>query len=260
MGAKSNIQIRLTGERGGAPLQPDNVGVDYLIRALKLTKELLADVVTEPGELNVIVEAGSLLLKNSFAEPPDGAFTRSMGRFGGTLYLAEVGEHAARALEGFLRLAASHGDSVSIMNGNLPLVEITPGTEFLTNAVQWIEAEIYVRGLVTSAGGKNSPNLHLDIHDERFGKLIVSTSQEQIAGDEKNRLYKEQTLHIRILQDSKSGRYDLSSARLLSYVETQRADDDVSGYLDQLIAGAARSWGKITDKDAWLADIRGYAG
>lgn len=260
MSAESNIQIRLSGERGGAPLHPANVGVDYLIRALRLTKELLADVAPEPGKLNVRIESGSLLLKNSFVDAPEGAFSQSLGKFGVTLRLSEVGEHAARALEGFRQLAASYGDSVSIINGNLTLVKIAPDTEFLTDEEQWTEAEIYVRGLVTSAGGKNNPNIHLDIHDERFDKLIVSASQEQIASDDTNRLYKQQTLHIHILQDSNSGRYDLSSAKLLEYVETQRADDNVSGYLDRLITQAAKSWESIRDKDAWLSDIRGHAG
>ncbi|WP_157974435.1 hypothetical protein [Lewinella sp. IMCC34183] len=234
--------------------------MDYLIRALKLAKELVADVAPDAGSLNILIEEGSLLLRNAYTEAPEDYLTQRLIAFGGNYRLAAVGEHAAEALQGLRQLAASHGDTVSILNGSLELTSLTSETEFVVDERQWTQAELYVRGFVTNVGGKQNPNIHLDVNDDRFGKLIVAATREQIAKDQTNRLYKPLTLRISILQDRGTGNYDPGSAKLIDYVETGQADDNVSGYLDQLIERAAASWKQVTDKDSWLRDIRGYGG
>lgn len=260
MEAKSNIQIQLMGRRRGEPLQPANVGLDYLIKALELTRRLLADAVPEVGEANVMVQRGSLLLRSSLLEEPGAKFSATLAKFGGDLRIDHLPESQAKAIRGFHELVASHDDRVVILNGGMILLEFGPNTEFVEQEAQWTEAELYVRGLVTNVGGKSNPNIHIDINDDRFGKLIVSATKEQIAEDDKNRLYKVITLRIRIEQDATTGHFNTNSATLLDYVETDKADDNVSAYLDRLIGQAAENWKNIKDKDSWLSDIRGYAG
>ena len=260
MEARSNIQIRLTGQRYGEPLQPANVELDYLIKALELTRRLLSETVPEVGGVNVLVEQGSLRLKSSLVEDPADKFSAALTKFGGDLRIDDLNESQAKAIRGFRELAATHGDYVAILNGGMTLLEFGPHAEFVEREIQWTEAELYVRGFVTNVGGKSSPNIHIDIDDDRFGKLIVAASKDQITADDKNRLYKSTTLRIAIQQDATTGHYDTSSATLLDYIETDEADDNVTAYLDKLIGQAAENWKKIKDKDSWLSDIRGYAG
>ena len=260
MEARSNIQIRLTGQRHGEPLQPANVELDYLIKALELTRRLLSEAVPDVGGVNVLVEQGSLQLRSSVVEDPAATFSTTLAKFGGDLRINDLNESQAKAIRGLRELAATWGDHVAIMNGGMTLLEFGPDTEFVEQDPQWTEAELYVRGLVTNVGGKSSPNIHIDIDDDRFGKLIVAATKEQITADDKNRLYKFVTLRIAIQQDAITSHYDTSSATLLDYIQTDKADDDVSAYLDRLIDQAAENWKKIKDKDSWLSDIRGYAG
>jgi hypothetical protein len=89
--------------------------------------------------------------------------------------------------------------------------------------------------------------------------MIISASEAQLTEDDKNRLYKPVSLRISIKEHAQTGKFDVRSARLLDFIETKTIKaQEVSSYVDQLIARAKTSRESIADKEAWLGEIRGH--
>jgi hypothetical protein len=87
--------------------------------------------------------------------------------------------------------------------------------------------------------------------------ITIDANREQLAEDDKNRLYKEQELRISIKQNFRTGEYDPKTAKLLGFVDHQEASEDLDDYLNDLIRKATPDWQGI-DKDQWLKETRGY--
>lgn len=257
MANKSSIAIRVTGKRGTDVLRPETVGVGYLIEALSLTRDLLAP---EKNEDPVItIEEGSLVLRHDDVAERIAELAYSLERLSTDHLIDAVPDKVRKALYGLRKLAARHGDTVVVSDQEKELLVITKGTEFVEDTNLWVDAEVYVRGTVTNAGGVSNPNLHIKTNDPRFGTLFISATEAQLSDDDKNRLYKPVSLRISIKEHAQTGNFDLRTARLLDFIETKTVKEaDVSSYVDQLIDRAKNSWESITDKEAWLGEIRGH--
>jgi hypothetical protein len=259
MASKSSIEIRLTGKRGTEPLSPDNVGVSFLIEALSHMRTLLE--VTEADDPNVTLHEGSLALRHSGMPETVDELAYQLKLVGNSLAMDAVPNKISKALRGLQKLTLRYGDTVIISQENQPLLSLDRQTTFTESAPTFVDAEIYIRGKVTNAGGIGQPNIHIQTDDVNLGTLLVDTTEEQLSGDEKNRLYKPVTMRISIKENAETGEYDLKSARLLEVIETAEvAPSNISSYVDQLIERAKGSWSDVGDKEEWLKNIRGYEG
>jgi len=257
MASKSSIEIKLTGKRGADVLRPETVGAGYLIEALSLARELLDP---EKNEDPVItIHEGSLALRHDYIPDNLSELAYVLERFNHDSLINAVPNKVRKALYGLRKLAARYGDSVIVSDQEKELLVITKDTEFIEDTNLWVDAEVYVRGTVTNAGGVSNPNLHIKTNDPRFGTLLISATEAQLSEDDKNRLYKPVSLRISIKEHAKTGNFDLRTARLLDFIETKTVQaNDVSSYVDELIDRAKNSWESITDKEAWLGEIRGH--
>ena len=257
MARQSNIEIRITGERGKRSLSPETVGVSYLIDSLNCARNLIAAMEGTDDDPVVVVEEGSLALRFTLAASLAAVLSEQLHQVKDGGALSRVHKHLRRALEGLQKLARRAGDTVHLQREGRPILTIDSDTVFNESDAIWVHSEVYLRGKVNNAGGVSNPNLHVVTDDLRFGKLLISATKEQLAGDDKNRLYKPQTLRVEIMQDALTGDFDLSSASLLDFVETQEIGD-TDTYLDELIGRAKGSWSAVGDAEEWLAQIRGY--
>lgn len=258
MATKSTIEIRFTGIREEQPLNPGNVDVDYLIEALTHARDLLNETRTENEPLTITLHEGSLALRHETQLDLAEKFDATLARFGENLLLNPLDKIFRRGLEGLKKMTTRYGDTIVVNDASQQLLRITPDTEFREDKNIWVEAEIYLRGKINNAGGVSNPNIHVDTDDDRFGKLLVRATKEQLANDEKNRLYKPQTMRVRIMQDMRTGAFDLGSATLLEFVETTSATHDVKDYIDDLIGRSSGFFSTVKDPERWLAQIRGY--
>ncbi len=258
MVTKSTIEIRITGIRGEQPLSPANVDVDYLIEALTHARDLLNETRTENEPLTITLHEGSLALRHDTRSDLAEKFDATLIQFSENLLLDPLDKISRRGLEGLKKMATRYGDTIVVNDASQKLLLITPDTEFREVKSVWVEAEVYLRGKINNAGGISSPNIHVESDDARFGKLLVKATKEQLANDEKNRLYKPQTMRVRIMQDAKTGAFDLSSATLLEFVEASSATHDVKGYIDDLIGRSSGFFSTVKDPERWLAQIRGH--
>jgi hypothetical protein len=251
------IELKVTGQRGTEPLAPGNVGVSYLIDALTLTRELLN---SEKGEDPVItIHEGSLALRHESLPEGISELTYMLERVARDAPIDTLPVKVRKALYGLRKLAARHGDTVTVSDQNKELLVINKDTEFIEDTKLWVDSEIYIRGTVTNAGRVSNPNLHVKTDDPRLGILLIAASEAQLSDDDQNRLYKPVSLRISIKEHAQTGNFDTKSARLLDFVETKTIKaQEVSGYVDQLINRAKNSWESITDKEVWLGEIRGH--
>ena len=116
-----------------------------------------------------------------------------------------------------------------------------------------MDAEIYLYGTLTDAGGKDKSNIHLDTKE--YGQVTIDADKEYLRSVEENLLYKEYGVMTRGKQSLATGEIDLSSLKLISLQGHRPVYDEA--YLGDLIAKASKSWTGV-DVDGFLSELRGY--
>jgi hypothetical protein len=134
-------------------------------------------------------------------------------------------------------------------------VDIDKNTHYERSETLWAEAEFYLYGVLTNAGGKKNPNIHLDTQE--FGSLTITTDKEFLAGEDRNLLYKNFGVRVKGRQNLQSFEMDRNSLEFIDLIDYDTSYSD--SYLDKLMKRAAPAWESITDPDAWLEDLRGDA-
>ena len=129
---------------------------------------------------------------------------------------------------------------------------ISHHTKYYRSENLWLDSDLYLYGKVTNMGGKTSPNLHLATDD--YGTVIIQTTEEVLASEKENKLYKLVGVHVQAKQNVKSGQLDKNEVKLLDFVDYKQEYD--SEYISELINQAGKTWAEIPDTDQWLAEIR----
>lgn len=115
----------------------------------------------------------------------------------------------------------------------------------------WIQVEKYVLGRVVDWGGKNKPNVHLET--ENGDTLVVSATQDILAREEQNRLYRSALLHITAEENLLNGK--LRSPRLLAF-ETHQPTYDESEFQEMVRRGSS-AWTEVKNATEWVDGLRG---
>ena len=116
-----------------------------------------------------------------------------------------------------------------------------------------MDAEVYLYGTLTDAGGKDKSNIHLDTKE--YGQVTIDSDKEYLKNIRENLLYKEFGVRAQGKQSLATGEIDMSSLRLISLQGYRPVFDE--NYLNGLIAKASRSWAGV-DVDSYMTDLRGY--
>jgi len=256
---KDTLSIRITGQRENAPLTPHQLDIDEVIKALEQGKNLLFFDQKNRPKVSVSIEEGSVLFQlNTLATAVFEAKTL-LEKIATQRSVSFLSRRQSQAFYFFRDWAKENLFSISfatreelptlVIDEHMVLVEEEDDT--------WVDAELYIRGVVTNSGGKTRSNIHLDTSDYGLGSITIDANREQLAEDAKNRLYKAQEVRISIKQNFRTGEYDPKTAKLLAFVDHQEATEDLDDYLDGLIRKATPDWQGI-DKDQWLKETRGY--
>ena len=132
-------------------------------------------------------------------------------------------------------------------------LRITPQTHYRRSSEIWVDAEIYLYGTLTDAGGKDKSNIHLDTKE--YGQVTIDSDKEYLKNVQENLLYKEFGVRAMGKQSVATGEIDMSSLRLISLQGYHPVYDE--NYLNGLIAKASKSWAGV-DVDNFISDLRGY--
>jgi len=134
-----------------------------------------------------------------------------------------------------------------------PLLRVDAGSDYrdLTAPI-WVEVRKYLHGQITDLGGTNNVNVHLKLDDGKT--LVITSNQQTLAAEERNRLYKPATLHIAAEENLDTG--ELRELTLLGF-EDQNATWDKSAF-DELVRKGTQAWANLPDD--WLENLRGSRG
>ncbi len=258
-----SFEVRLSGIHDAQALRPEDIDVDEMIAILQNGRDLLYPDGKKKEKVSVRVTEGSVIV----------SFLAAAGRVIEVQALMEEVEHTRDlgllaqkqrdAIAFFQEVAIKHEFFIALGAEGKPKAEklhISQDTApyWKQPIPTWVDAELYLNGKITNIGGKSNPNIHLDTDDYDLRTVIISATEQQLASDDKNRLYKTQQVRVSIKQNIETGQYDPRSSRLIEFIDPEDIEESDEDYLDRLIREATESWSDIADTDSWLKEIRGY--
>lgn len=256
---KGQIEIRVSGKIGNDPLSPEN----YDIREIRALFDVIEAIVNPSQKIRKTpitysISEGSV--RNLFKTTRQSAVAfmaiMSMVQTSGTLDGLEL--PAARAISEIQKAAVKNNFKYEFLGEGKehPALTITKETSYRVNEELWADAELYLYGVLTNAGGKDKSNIHLQT--ENNGTLIISTEKEVLQSREENMLYKRYMVRAKGRQNIRSGELDMSSLELLEMKQYDPSFNEQ--YLAGLIKKATPKWQGVDDVDEWVNKIRGVNG
>jgi hypothetical protein len=250
------IEIRVAGSKGNLDLTPDNYDIREIIAILEHGENLLF-----PGEkrdrptISYSIEEGSVkhILKTSMQYII--GFNAIIGQVNLDQNIDFLDLNTAKAFES-IQDTATKRDYIFRIRTSLDQtneVTIDRTTRFHRSEALWADAELYLYGKVTNAGGKDKANIH--IYTEEYGTVRVQTPISFLERYEDNLLYKTFGIRATGKQHSETGEVDVSTLKFVELLDYQAAYDEQ--YLQGLRERAKTAWLNDINPDDWLHDIRG---
>lgn len=252
---KGHIEIRIVGSIGSLPLNPNNYDIKELKTVLDQVEQLLFPIEKRDRPLiSYQVEEGSVLhIFRTSAQIIIG-FNAILSQINLDNNIDFLEPNTAKAIEVFQDSALKKDYQINIKTSlpNSSELKINNSTNFKRTDVIWVDSEFYFYGKITDAGGKKSPNIH--INSEGWGTVTIETPQDELEKLEKNILYK--TYGVRAIgrQNPMTGELDKSSLKFIQLIDYNPKYD--KEYLASL-RNKANRWLSQIDPDRWLQELRG---
>ncbi|MBL9192559.1 MAG: hypothetical protein JNJ82_09380 [Opitutaceae bacterium] len=254
MNVLGEIEIHVEGRVGAQKLTPALVDIDEIRTILGEAGDLLFPTEKRSQRPIISYEISEGSVRHRFRTLMQtvigfGAVIAQVGTEGHINFLHE---RTAAAVESLQRIAREK-DYVVTLRANQQSLRIDRTTHYERDERIWVEAEFYLYGELTNAGGKNNPNIHLDTKE--YGTLRIAVDKDYLKQGEKNLLYKKFGVRVAGRQNLKTFEMDSNSLRFIELLEQDTAYSQ--SYLDGLLKRAAPAWAEVADADAWLNELRG---
>lgn len=258
MDRTATFEVILTGNTGGKPMGPQ----DYDIKALR---ELLAEVevLLFPGDkkerplISYTVEEGSV--RNIFRTRIQAVAQTSavLGLVASSGSVDVLEPRTAKAIEAMQRWAQESNLAFTLRT-SLPdssQLRIDRTTHYLRTEATSVETEVYLYGRVVDAGGKERPNIHLQV--DGHGQYTIDAQEQFLEGLKSNILYHRMGIRAHGRQNLQTGEIEKGSLKLIELIDYDEHYEEA--YLKRLQT-KAYTWLKDTDPDQYLNDVRGEYG
>ena len=249
------IEVRIIGKDGNNNLSPDNYDIKDIKNMLDVVEKLLyPDSKKTRPTISYNIEEGSVrnIFKTSMQSVVEFAAVASM--ITGTNSIDGLEFSTANAIENIQKQAISRNYQFEIKTSlsDDVVLQITPNTNYTRNLNLWVDAEFYLYGLLTNAGGKRESNIHLDTADK--GSLTIGATKEYLEKIEENFLYKNYGVRVKGKQNIETGEMDRKNLELVEIIDYSPRYDE--HYIDRLIQGASHKFRGI-NADELLLELRG---
>lgn len=254
----ASFEVIVTGTRGGKPMGP----ADYDIKELH---ELLAEVEAllfpmdrkERPVISYEVQEGSVrnIFRTGVQAVAQTGAVLGLVVSAGTVDVLEP--RTAKAIEAMQRWA-QQSDLAFTLKTSLPgsaELRIDRTTHYLRTEATSVETELYLYGKVVDAGGKENPNIHLQVDGQ--GIYRINAQEQFLEGLEKNILYHRMGIRALGRQNLQTGEIEKGSLKLLELIDYDEHYEEA--YLKRLQT-KAYTWLKDIDPDQYLNDVRGEYG
>jgi hypothetical protein len=253
----SSLEFALDDTIGGHRLTPQTIDLPTLRGFLGEVEKLIKGDV--PGaslnDSRVRIEEGSVKVIALVAHLLADDVRSDLSRLETTGDLDQIQPHRAEVIEQWQNRAR-----------NTPSRSYTflpqPGAAALrvTNATQlqhgsenaWVSVEKYLTGKVVNAGGKQEPNIHLILTDS--GESVrVNATEQQLAAERENQLYKVVTLRVMAQQHLRT--HALRDLRLIELLPISNEADERA--LERLWERGREAWKDVRSAAGWVESVRG---
>ena len=255
MDRTASFEVIVTGTRGGKPMGP----ADYDIKELR---ELLAEVEAllfpmdrkERPVISYEVQEGSVrnIFRTGVQAVAQTGAVLGLVVSAGTVDVLEP--RTAKAIEAMQRWA-QQSDLAFALKTSLPgsaELRIDRTTHYLRTEATSVETELYLYGKVVDAGGKENPNIHLQVDGQ--GIYRINAQEPFLEGLQKNILYHRMGIRALGRQNLQTGEIEKGSLKLLELIDYDEHYEEA--YLKRLQT-KAYTWLKDIDPDQYLNDVRG---
>jgi protein-L-isoaspartate O-methyltransferase len=112
----------------------------------------------------------------------------------------------------------------------------------------WVPVEKYLSGQITDLGGTTKANVHLKLDSGRV--LTIASSQQLLAEEKQNRLYKPATLRVMAEEHLDTG--ELRNLVLKSFEDARAVWDEAQ--FNEMVRRGTAAWKDVPDD--WLETLR----
>jgi hypothetical protein len=255
MNALGEIEIKIEGTVGAQKLTPALVDIEEIRTILGEASDLLFPTEKRSQRPIISYEIAEGSVRHRFRTLMQTVigFGAVISQVGAEGHIDFLHDRSAAAIESLQKLAVEKNYVVTL-SANDQRLRIDRDTHYVRAEQVWVEAEFYLYGELTNAGGKKNPNIHLDT--EEFGTLHIAVEKDYLRAGDKNLLYKKFGVRVAGRQNLKTFEMDPHSLRFLELLDFDAAYSE--SYLDTLMEKAAPAWAGV-DADAWLTELRGGA-
>ena len=130
-------------------------------------------------------------------------------------------------------------------------IEISNETNFSWKKYVWVNVELYLYGRVFDLGGKNKPNVHVELEN---GKTIkIGTRFSTLTVDSENRLYKDQLVRVKAKKNIIT--QELKEEQLIAFENYNPKFNEEE--FEKISRKATIAWKSIPNATKWVEQLRG---
>lgn len=204
----------------------------------------------DPNEVIVAIEEGSLALLVSGLLGASSLWL-DVERLRDPVALGLIDPKRAAVLTRWQVAARRHphrGYTLTDRQGTT-LVRVDSTSDFRDQTADiWVPVEKYMQGQITDLGGTSKANVHVKLGSGKV--LTIATSQQLLANEERNRLYKPAVLRVSAEESLHTG--ELRNLTLLGFEDPQASWDQKA--FDELVQKGTKAWADVPAN--WLENLR----
>lgn len=245
------LRFALNDRINDAPVGPAHVPLSLLGQFQNDVEEFLkgSNKDVDPSQVFVSIEEGSLAIVASGLLAATGLWA-DLERLQNPSALGLLDPKRAIVIERWQAAARRNPNrSYSLTDtGNAVAIRVDASSDF-RNQIEavWVKVEKYLQGLVTDLGGTTKANVHLKLDNGKV--LTIASSQQLLADEEQNRLYKPALLLVTAEENLRTG--ELRNLVMLNFEAAPAWDE--AAFKTQVSKGT-QAWADVPDD--WLEELR----
>ena len=253
----STLEFALDDTIGGQRLTPETVDLPTLRGFLAEVEKLIKGDV--PGaslsDSRVRIEDGSVRILAMVAHLLASDVRADFARLGATGDLDQMQPSRAKVIEAWQSRTHATPSRSYLFRPEVgaAVLRVTNESPFQHGSENgWVSVEKYLVGKVVNAGGKQDPNVHLVLTDSGTS-VRVSATEQQLAGEKENRLFKFVTLRVQAEQHLRT--HELRDIRLIQFLPHESDTDERA--LANLWQKGREAWREVQSATGWVETMRG---
>jgi hypothetical protein len=248
------IDFTIEDEVDGKPLTPDNVSLPTLRKFLGEVEMFVKgdQLGLTLAESKVRVHEGSLKIQMLVGPAVAFSIHSDLQKLRDTGDLDLIQQRRAHTIQQWQR-GAEKSPARKYLIGDAELsIEVSSRSDFAHgNEKAWVNVEKYFTGKIYNAGGKQEPNIHIQL--ENGDTLRIDATEHQLGAAKENPLFKTMTLRVRAEQHLRTKA--LRNLRLVDFVPHSGEVDEQA--LAELWKKGREAWKDIDSPSAWVESLRG---